>query len=509
MTRPRSSMRITRGGSTTRSAVLESQVPRHNNGAPPKLQLQLRIDPRSTTARRKIEATLNKPQPVAVHPGGSEQRPPLPPEAAMPLFGLEPCQNVCVTAGGTVKFISVDPQCCCGGIGSIHYRRSRHAYTINTWTLRVDDMVWVRDTMVDATDLSALDAYKGIPRVPLLCPIVSMDDDDPHVICFLVCEWFHLKHRNFDSDETGFLILVDTRRKDILSGKGESSVRKGHMDMNPSPVTAVDELVGIDVGDSAPSSSTKSAEPTMQVSVFLAAFQEIQSYGLDRDDMLKAYSILSQDNSRRFISLLGIPKNLRKDWLLMEINKLLQDIIVQPFKLSRRWLSHLKIGYTFGSDIYQSHLDDFVSKFHTHFELIEYSIKPKVLALCLASLKNSVVSPNQSAFIKGRSIHDSFLSVRNTVRHLHRKKTPGVFIKLDITKAFDSIRWEYLLTLLKELGFPTRWCDWIAVLRSTSSSGVLLNGVPSAPIKHGRGLQKVTHSHHFSSSSLLIPFESS
>ncbi|KAJ1274671.1 hypothetical protein BS78_05G079600 [Paspalum vaginatum] len=264
------------------------------------------------------------------------QHVPLPAEsAAMPLSGLRPCRDVCVTVGGTVKFISVDPRCCCGGIGSTHCQRSRHAYTINTWTLRMDGMVWVMDAMVDATELWALDAYKGIPRVPLLHPIVSMDDDDPHVICFL----------------TGFLILVDTRRKGILSvyrqsnglhlstdilpsrvsyylnsnypssgRKGESSVSKGPMDMIPSPAVAVDELMPNEAGDSARSSSTKSSEPAaMQVSAFLAAFQEIQSYGLDRDDMLKAYSILSQDGSRRFISLLGLPKNLRKDWLLMEI----------------------------------------------------------------------------------------------------------------------------------------------------------------------------------------------
>ncbi|WVZ74605.1 hypothetical protein U9M48_022767 [Paspalum notatum var. saurae] len=94
-----------------------------------------------------------------------------------------------------------------------------------------------------------------------------------------------------------------------------------------------------------------------------------------------------------------------------------------------------------------------------------------------APLMSSLVSPNQSAFIKGRSIHDNFLSVHNTIRHLHGNKTLALFIKLDITKAFDS-----------ELGFPTRWCDWIAALLSTSLSRVLLNGVPSALIKHGRGL---------------------
>ncbi|CAO2141033.1 unnamed protein product [Urochloa humidicola] len=74
------------------------------------------------------------------------------------------------------------------------------------------------------------------------------------------------------------------------------------------------------VGSSVRSSCKSSTKPsTMQLSVILAAFLEIQSYGLDRDDLLKVYSILSQHDGRRFRSLLGLPKTLRKDWLLMEI----------------------------------------------------------------------------------------------------------------------------------------------------------------------------------------------
>ena len=117
-------------------------------------------------------------------------------------------------------------------------------------------------------------------------------------------------------------------------------------------------------------------------------------------------------------------------------------------------------------------------------------ILTKALALRLAPYMNSIVSTNQSAFIKKRSIHDNFLSVRNTARRFHKNRTPTLFFKLDIAKAFDSVRWDYLLTLMQRLGFPDRWREMIAQLLSTSCSRVLLNGIPTRPILHGRGLRQ-------------------
>jgi hypothetical protein len=63
----------------------------------------------------------------------------------------------------------------------------------------------------------------------------------------------------------------------------------------------------------------------------------------------------------------------------------------------------------------------------------------KLLANRLAPLLNSLVSNCQSAFIKKRSIHDNFLYVQTTVQKLHKQKTPALFMKLDIQKAFDTI----------------------------------------------------------------------
>jgi hypothetical protein len=53
------------------------------------------------------------------------------------IWGQPSNRNVCVTAGGNMlKFVNIFPRCCCGGAGASHCERSRHAYTIHTWTMR-------------------------------------------------------------------------------------------------------------------------------------------------------------------------------------------------------------------------------------------------------------------------------------------------------------------------------------------------------------------------------------
>ena len=63
----------------------------------------------------------------------------------------------------------------------------------------------------------------------------------------------------------------------------------------------------------------------------------------------------------------------------------------------------------------------------------------KLLSLRLAPHLGSMVSTNQSAFIGGRCIHDNFMLVQQMARLLHNLKAPRMLLKLDITRAFDSV----------------------------------------------------------------------
>jgi hypothetical protein len=90
----------------------------------------------------------------------------------------------------------------------------------------------------------------------------------------------------------------------------------------------------------------------------------------------------------------------------------------------------------------------------------------KLLANRLAARLHEMVSPNQSAFIKGRFIQDNFMLVQQTSRLLHHQKKASLLFKVDITKAFDSVSWPFLIDVMKHLGFGQIWRDIICGLLS-------------------------------------------
>jgi hypothetical protein len=66
----------------------------------------------------------------------------------------------------------------------------------------------------------------------------------------------------------------------------------------------------------------------------------------------------------------------------------------------------------------------------------------------------------------------------------------GTLLKLDISRAFDSLSWAFLAEVLRQMGFPEIWLTWIAVSLRTASTRVLVNGIPGETIAHARGLRQ-------------------
>jgi len=72
-----------------------------------------------------------------------------------------------------------------------------------------------------------------------------------------------------------------------------------------------------------------------------------------------------------------------------------------------------------------------ISLVHSFAKLIT-----KLLASRLAGRLDQMITPNQSAFIKGRFILDNFMLVQHTLRYLHQQKQPRILLKLRYYQGF-------------------------------------------------------------------------
>jgi hypothetical protein len=74
-----------------------------------------------------------------------------------------------------------------------------------------------------------------------------------------------------------------------------------------------------------------------------------------------------------------------------------------------------------------------------------FSIATSLAAGCLIYGIPKIIAKamNRRRSLKMNDINN-FMYVGNTTRRLHRSRTPALLIKLDIAKAFDSIRWNYI-----------------------------------------------------------------
>ena len=86
-----------------------------------------------------------------------------------------------------------------------------------------------------------------------------------------------------------------------------------------------------------------------------------------------------------------------------------------------------------------------------------YKILAKVLANRLRRVLDKVISPSQNAFVEGIQILDAALITNEAMDSLLRRNDCGVVCKLDIEKAYDHVNWEYVLEVMRIMGFGQRW----------------------------------------------------
>ncbi|GJZ21181.1 RNA-directed DNA polymerase, eukaryota [Tanacetum coccineum] len=119
-----------------------------------------------------------------------------------------------------------------------------------------------------------------------------------------------------------------------------------------------------------------------------------------------------------------------------------------------------------------------------------YKIVTKVLANRLALVISDLISDTQSAFVANRQILDGPFILNELLHWCKRKKKQAMFFKVDFAKAYDSVRWDYLLDVLEAFGFGGNWCNWIRGTFSFAKASILVNGSPTSEFPFYCGLKQ-------------------
>ncbi|XP_072012556.1 peroxisomal membrane protein PEX14 isoform X1 [Engystomops pustulosus] len=117
----------------------------------------------------------------------------------------------------------------------------------------------------------------------------------------------------------------------------------------------------------------------------------------------------------------------------------------------------------------------------------DVKILAKILATRLNKVILSLVHPDQTGFMPGRGTDINIQRLHLNIAEAERSPDPGFILSLDNCKAFDSVEWTYLWTLLPRMGFGPRFTALVKLLYNDPKARVRtnLNISPTLPMARG------------------------
>ncbi|GKC27774.1 RNA-directed DNA polymerase, eukaryota, reverse transcriptase zinc-binding domain protein [Tanacetum coccineum] len=120
-----------------------------------------------------------------------------------------------------------------------------------------------------------------------------------------------------------------------------------------------------------------------------------------------------------------------------------------------------------------------------------YKCISKILTNRIKGSLNKLVIINQSAFIPGKSIQDNIFITQELLKGYNRKGGPKICsLKIDIAKAYDTVDWGFLESILYNFSFPVKMIQWIMTCVSSAAFTISVNGERFGYFKGGRGLRQ-------------------
>ena len=122
-----------------------------------------------------------------------------------------------------------------------------------------------------------------------------------------------------------------------------------------------------------------------------------------------------------------------------------------------------------------------------------YKLIAKVLANKLKKVLPYIISANQSAFIPGCLTTDNILVAFEALQTMNvrmKGKKRYIALKLDMSKAYDQVEWDFLEVIMVKIGLSRSWVDKVMVCVRTVSYSILINSQPNKRIMPSKGIRQ-------------------
>ncbi|GJU99099.1 RNA-directed DNA polymerase, eukaryota [Tanacetum coccineum] len=282
--------------------------------------------------------------------------------------------------------------------------------------------------------------------------------------------WFNLEGfddmveqtwRSFSHSNTNSMIRFKKKLQDlkiIIRGwiKNRRAGRNGDLNAIKSELCAIDKEVDCGVF------SDSSLLRRMELQRKLHEFNQLEAIDSFQKSKVR-WAIEGDENSKFFHGI---------------INRKRSHLAIRGVFDKGNWVSDPGVV----KEVFCSHFESRFKKPAGQRLLLNFSFNKRLSDMQASDLERNVTrdeirsaiwscGENKSPGPDGTSWDDPF--ILNEILHwCQRKKKQAMFFKVDFAKAYDSVRWDYLLDVLEAFGFGQTLCNWIRASKQNGGLGV-------------------------------------
>ncbi len=120
----------------------------------------------------------------------------------------------------------------------------------------------------------------------------------------------------------------------------------------------------------------------------------------------------------------------------------------------------------------------------------DYKIICFTLTNRLQKVIKTLIHEDQTGYIKDRYIGTNARLIQDYFEDCEKFDIPGILLFLDFEKAFDSVEWNFMISVLERFNFGNNFINWIKILYKKPTLSIKNNGWISKDIQLSRGVRQ-------------------